>query len=323
MSRDCRGVDPKQQGLFHRVFHSLVIPVDQPIRRSASTKGGARGRMWRLGGLVLAFVHEMKGRFYYAVQAGRSPGVYATWDDCKKQVDKFPNAKFKKFATEDDAWAFIGTTATSSQSAATDCSDQSKSADEFELLTSGVEKRSCVLSEDDSEPCSKKFRSTKSFIDSEKKFTYMGDAVAVYTDGCCASNGRKGAQAGIGVYWGPGHSLNLSERLSGRQTNQRAEIVAACRAIEQAQELGIEKLVIFTDSMFTINGITKWIKSWKTNGWKLYSGGPVVNKEDFERLDKLTSDINIEWMHVPGHAGFIGNEAADSLAKDGASKPLY
>ncbi|XP_078397803.1 ribonuclease H1 isoform X2 [Cetorhinus maximus] len=221
--------------------------------------------MWRLSGLIMTL--GMKKRFYYAVRAGRKPGVYANWDECKEQVDKFPCASFKKFATEEDAWSFVGTVPSNSQAAST------------------------------------------------------GDAVAVYTDGCCSGNGRKRAQAGIGVYWGPGHSLNLSERLPGRQTNQRAEIIAACRAIEQAKELNVEKLVIFTDSMFTINGITKWIKSWKSNGWKLSSGGSVINKEDFERLDKLTSGINIEWMHVPGHAGFTGNEAADSLAKEGASKP--
>ncbi|XP_059837969.1 ribonuclease H1 [Hypanus sabinus] len=285
--------------------------------------------MWKLGGLAAALICRMKGRFYYAVRAGRNPGVYETWDECKKQVDRFPNAIFKKFATEDDAWAFVGTEAINSQTASSECGGQRKSADESEQQNCGGLKHLLDLSDDDDddddnedEPCSKRFKSTKPFIDSEHKFTYMGDAVAVYTDGCCTSNGKKQSRAGIGVYWGPGHSLNLSERLSGRQTNQRAEIVAACRAIEQAKELNIEKLVIFTDSMFTINGITKWIKSWKSNGWKLSSGGSVINKQDFKRLDKLTSGINIEWMHVPGHAGFTGNEAADSLAKDGASKPL-
>lgn len=28
-------------------------------------------------------------------------------DECKSQVDKFPSASFKKFASEKDAWAFI------------------------------------------------------------------------------------------------------------------------------------------------------------------------------------------------------------------------
>ncbi|XP_038656265.1 ribonuclease H1 [Scyliorhinus canicula] len=277
--------------------------------------------MWRLSGLVTAFSISMKGRFYYAVRAGRKPGVYATWNECKEQVEKFPSASFKKFATEEDAWSFVGTVASSSEAASAECSGQSKPAnEELKLEASSGEKHSLSFDADD-EPCTKRYKSAKSFSDSEQKFTYMGDAVAVYTDGCCSGNGQNRARAGIGVYWGPGHSLNLSERLSGRQTNQRAEIVAACRAIEQAKELNIEKLVIFTDSMFTINGITKWIKSWKINGWKPSSGGSVINKEDFQRLDKLTSGINVEWIHVPGHAGFTGNEAADSLAKDGASKP--
>ena len=28
-------------------------------------------------------------------------------DECKSQVEKFPSASFKKFASEKDAWAFI------------------------------------------------------------------------------------------------------------------------------------------------------------------------------------------------------------------------
>lgn len=33
---------------------------------------------------------------YYAVWIGKKPGVYNSWDECKAQVDKFPNAKYKK-----------------------------------------------------------------------------------------------------------------------------------------------------------------------------------------------------------------------------------
>ncbi|KFZ67616.1 Ribonuclease H1, partial [Podiceps cristatus] len=155
---------------------------------------------------------------------------------------------------------------------------------------------------------------------SEDKFSYMGDFAVVYTDGCCSGNGRNRARAGIGVYWGPGHPLNTSERLPGRQTNQRAEIYAACKAIEQAKSQNIKKLIIYTDSKFTINGITSWIDNWKTNGWRTSSGGSVINKEDFERLDYLSKGIEIQWMHIPGHSGFQGNEEADRLAREGASK---
>lgn len=56
----------------------------------------------------------------------------------------------------------------------------------------------------------------------------------VYTDGACTNNGYGGALGGIGVYWGPGDERNISEPLPrGRQTNNRAEILACAKAVEQ------------------------------------------------------------------------------------------
>ena len=149
----------------------------------------------------------------------------------------------------------------------------------------------------------------------------MGDSVVVYTDGCGSSNGRKRARAGIGVYWGPGHPLNVGIRLPGRQTNQRAEIHAACKAIEQAKAQDITKLVLYTDSMFTINGITTWVKGWKQNSWRTSTGKEVTNKEDGAELERLARGMDIQWMHVPGHSGFRGNEETDRLAREGAEQP--
>ncbi|XP_016347981.1 ribonuclease H1-like [Sinocyclocheilus anshuiensis] len=149
-----------------------------------------------------------------------------------------------------------------------------------------------------------------------------GDAAVVYTDGCCTANGRAGARAGIGVYWGRDHPLNVAERLPGRQTNQRAELQAACKALEQARENNFKKVVLYTDSKFTINGITSWVKTWKSNGWRLKGGGAIVNKDDFQKLDKLNAELEVVWMHIPGHAGYTGNEEADRLSREGAAKPL-
>nr|XP_020749247.1 ribonuclease H1 isoform X1 [Odocoileus virginianus texanus]XP_020749248.1 ribonuclease H1 isoform X1 [Odocoileus virginianus texanus] len=173
------------------------------------------------------------------------------------------------------------------------------------------------------EPCAKHVRQSTEPPPpvSKDSFSYMGDSVVVYTDGCCSSNGRKRARAGIGVYWGPGHPLNVGIRLPGRQTNQRAEIRAACKAIEQAKAQDITKLVLYTDSMFTINGITSWVRGWKRNGWRTSTGEEVTNKEDFVELERLAQGMDIQWMHVPGHSGFRGNEEADRLAREGARQP--
>lgn len=83
--------------------------------------------------------------------------------------------------------------------------------------------------------------------------------VEVYTDGACSANGRSGARAGLGVYWGEGHPLNVSEPVSGRATNNCGEIQAATKAIKQALQNGVQKLSINTDSQFLINSVTKWI----------------------------------------------------------------
>ncbi|KAM6954262.1 ribonuclease H1 [Aplochiton taeniatus] len=283
-----------------------------------------------------------KGKFFYAVRTGTKPGVYKTWDECRTQVEKFPSACFKKFASEKDAWAFVrGINATVKPEVTNDaacCETLSvlpkRGPEALEYIPLG-KKRQCPIVEE--APSKRLKESVEDAVKpsapgasgnrcpssaSTDEFTYMGDAVVVYTDGCCSSNGRIGARAGIGVYWGRNHPLNVADRLDGRQTNQRAELQAACRALEQAKEMNIKKLVLYTDSKFTINGVTTWVKNWKLNGWRLKSGGKIINKEDFEKLDKLNQELDVKWLHIPGHAGYTGNEEADRLSREGAAKQL-
>ena len=44
---------------------------------------------------------------YYAVKNGRKPGIYSSWDECKKQVEKFKGAIYKSFTSLEDAKVFI------------------------------------------------------------------------------------------------------------------------------------------------------------------------------------------------------------------------
>ncbi|XP_071323770.1 ribonuclease H1 isoform X2 [Trachinotus anak] len=294
--------------------------------------------MFRLTGLfrvvrrtVCSAADDMaKGKFFYAVQKGFKPGVYKSWDECKSQVDKFPSASFKKFASERDAWAFVRGVELSGAPDVKKAQSQSaesvvallprKGPEALEYIPLG--KKRCRSEEEVVSPPKRVKQSESSSSGSTDGFTYMGDAVVVYTDGCCSANGKSGARAGIGVYWGHNHPLNVADRLPGRQTNQRAELQAACRALEQAKEMNIKKLVLYTDSKFTINGVTSWIKNWKLNGWRLKSGGKVINKDDFVKLDRLNSELDVVWMHIPGHAGYRGNEEADRLSREGAALPL-
>lgn len=44
---------------------------------------------------------------YYAVKQGRNPGIYSSWDECKKQVEKYKGAIYKSFTSLDEAKNFI------------------------------------------------------------------------------------------------------------------------------------------------------------------------------------------------------------------------
>lgn len=49
----------------------------------------------------------MAGKFY-AVKVGRQTGIFNSWEECKKQVDGYPLARFKSFKTAAEAAEFIG-----------------------------------------------------------------------------------------------------------------------------------------------------------------------------------------------------------------------
>ena len=50
----------------------------------------------------------MAKKHFYAIKNGRTPGIYASWDEAKVQVERFPGADYKGFATEAEARAYMG-----------------------------------------------------------------------------------------------------------------------------------------------------------------------------------------------------------------------
>lgn len=46
---------------------------------------------------------------YYAVRVGRSSGIYYSWDECRRQIDRFPNAEYKKFLVKSEAQEYLNT----------------------------------------------------------------------------------------------------------------------------------------------------------------------------------------------------------------------
>ena len=95
-------------------------------------------------------------------------------------------------------------------------------------------------------------------------------------------------------------------------TNNRMELLAAISALEAMIEPCA--VVLTTDSTYVKDGITRWIRSWKTNGWKTAAKKAVKNKDLWERLDAECLRHQVDWRWVKGHAGHPENERADGLA---------
>ncbi len=154
----------------------------------------------------------------------------------------------------------------------------------------------------------------------------------VWTDGCCLDNGNPGARGGVGVWFNFNHPNNYSGPLPlGPQTNQRAEIYAAIKAIEIAiQEIHArdeeysEGIIIHTDSKYVVESMTDFIFKWKKNGWRNAKGFSVSNRDLLETLDELIEEVEntgrmVLFQHVPREF----NLEADELSRQGAEMVMH
>jgi len=146
------------------------------------------------------------------------------------------------------------------------------------------------------------------------------DRVVIFTDGSCFNNGKSNAKAGIGVYFSDNSPLNVSAPVVGKQSNGRAELLAAVKALMIVRDKKLGPVQIRTDSVYVKQGITTWIQTWKANGWRTAGGNKVKNVGDWKELDALRSSLDVEWKWVEAHKGIHGNEMADKLANEGANK---
>ena len=135
----------------------------------------------------------------------------------------------------------------------------------------------------------------------------------IYTDGACSGNPGPGGWGTV-IYFEGGGIQELGDR-SPATTNNRMEMQAAIGGLEYYIASGQkEGILLYTDSEYVKNGITKWISGWKKKGWKTAAGKEVLNKDLWEKLDELHSS-KVEWRYVKGHSGDEGNERCDVIAR--------
>ena len=101
-------------------------------------------------------------------------------------------------------------------------------------------------------------------------------------------------------------------------TNNMGELKAVLDLFEATAHMPERKLVVYCDSQYVINSLTKWMPGWKSRGWKKADGKPVLNRELLQELDAATAGRDYQLVWVKGHSGHELNEAADARANAAA-----
>lgn len=217
----------------------------------------------------------MAGKFY-AVKAGRVPGIYLSWDACKKNIDGFSGAIYKSFKTKAEAEAFMG----------------------------GI---SAGHAEDVGTGSGAKIPGLTNVNSCEKNGGQLDTLPYAFVDGSFNIATKVYGYGGFLVHDGvrevlQGHGDD-PEMASMR--NVSGEVGGSMAAIKRAVELGLKELVIYYDYM--------GIEMWADGSWKRNKKGTIAY---YDYIQSVKNDIKLHFVKVKGHSGVEGNEEADRLAKE-------
>lgn len=226
---------------------------------------------------------------FYVVWVGREPGIYTDWASCRRQVDKFPAAKYKSFPTRDEASSAYSAGHSASRASA-----------------AGAEKGTSKSSRTRSSP--------KTFT--AEDVAAVPVLVKIFTDGGCEPNPGN-AGSGVAVYRDEEIESLWFGLFNPNGTNNTAELNALHQAILMAEkELAAgQSVAIFCDSQYAIQCVTLWAVGWAKNKWTRKSGeikNLSIIQAAYESYQLLKNQVQV--LHVNGHVGVEGNELADRMS---------
>jgi ribonuclease HI len=253
----------------------------------------------------------MPPAFYYAVRVGHLPGIYDTWSECQQHIKGYPSAKFKKFASKDEAQTFIDTAESTS--------------------TSDKKRKNYTQTNDSNSnsPLKKKSKFAQKQERTEQAKIYAlevlssisNDAIICYTDGSAAPTNPGPTGYGFVIQTAATaesrESTYKSSGFVGHGTNNIGELWGIIQCTNMLLELieskkidNIDTIYIFSDSKVSINGIN-YVH-------QVHANIELVAKARANIKQLQTIIKNIHLQYIPAHCGIPGNEEADRLAASGA-----
>jgi len=220
---------------------------------------------------------------YYAVRAGRTPGIYYNWNDCKAMVDGFPGAVYKSFKTLAEADVFMQ-------------GGMPENAAKKEMKAGRAVEDSAAREEKNKESISKK----------EPAANQELPEVYAFVDGSFHAAKKIYGYGGFLIHHGEKEVLQGSgnEPEMASMRNVAGEVLGSMAAMQKALELGLKELTIYYDYM--------GIEMWATGAWKRNKAGTIAY---YDYVSAIKDKLKINFVKVKGHSGVEGNEEADRLAK--------
>jgi len=223
----------------------------------------------------------MAKKKFYAVRVGRKPGVYLTWDDCKKQTDGYGGAQYKSFPTRAEADDFVAGKASTAKPKRTTTRTASTA------MTTGP-------------------------VDITV-YTDGGNRNTGNVQGGQVKPTDKSAWA-YQIEWGQQTLTGTSGEWGA--TNNRMEVMALIQALDRLTQLNQTdaKILVVTDSKYVLNPIQQhWLAGWQKRGWRRASG-ELVNAELWKVVAaQLQNFPHLDFKWVKGHANTSGNNLVDGL----------
>lgn len=132
--------------------------------------------------------------------------------------------------------------------------------------------------------------------------------ITVYTDGACSGTPGPGGWAYVTT------SGRMQYGSDPSTTNQRMELMAALKAIEELST-PFTDLVVVSDSAYVVNCFKDgWWRGWIRRDWRNSKGEPVANRDLWEPLIDLVVGNRVTFRKVKGHSGDAWNDRVDKLA---------
>jgi ribonuclease HI len=157
------------------------------------------------------------------------------------------------------------------------------------------------------------------------------DALNIYTDGSSLQRPRRG---GVGIRYivinEVGDEECVDECPPGYKegTNNEMELLAPILALrgipDEMMTSSIDRIYVFTDSMYVRDHFYRATHVWPANGWCNRHGRPIENvklwKDLVREVKKAPKRVEFRW--VKGHGTNKHNKAVDKLAKQSANSAI-